>query len=384
MGGTDPYGFTVNLAYDCIMRHRNPLLVLATAALLYTAAISIRPPAVHAQGQKSANDRRFEEIMAKRARGEEVSAEDRQFAQGVMAGRKEKQAKILAEYAAMHAPKDSTGMIPLPDLGNGTYKGETGGLYPSGENTPPAAHLKAGRIAAAKIAPIDGKIVFLSVGMSNTTMEFSAFQKLAENETGLNPNLVIVDGAQGGQTAAVTANPNANYWKVNEERLSKAGVSAKQVQVAWLKQANAGPTRDFPAEAKKLEEDIVKTLQNLRERFPNLKIVYFSNRIYAGYAASPLNPEPHAYETAFAVKWAIARQIGGEAELSYDKMPWLAWGPYLWSDGLKGRKDGLTYTRGDLGPDGTHPSEAGRMKVAKQLLDFLKTDPTAKPWFLKN
>lgn len=322
--------------------------------------------------------------MAKRARGEEVSAEDRQFAQGAMAGRKEQQAKRLSEYVSTHTPKDSTGMVPLPDLGKGTYKEETGGLYPGGENTPPAAHMKAGRAAAAKIAPIDGKIVFLSVGMSNTTMEFSAFQKLAANETGLNPNLVIVDGAQGGQTAAVTANANANYWKVNEERLSKAGVSAKQVQAVWLKQANAGPTREFPAEAKKLEEDILKTLQNLHERFPNLKIVYFSNRIYAGYAASPLNPEPHAYETAFAVKWTIARQIGGDADLSYDKMPWLAWGPYLWSDGLKGRKDGLTYTRDDLGPDGTHPSEAGRMKVAKLLLDFLKTDPTAKPWFLKN
>ena len=372
------------MAYDGMMKHRNALLVLAAAGLCFTAAISFQQPSVHAQGQKSTDDRRFDEIMAKRARGEEVSAEDRQFAQGVMAGRKEKQAKMLAEYAATHAPKDSTGMVPLPDLGKGTYKGETGGLYPGGENTPPAAHLKAGLAAAAKIAPIDGKIVLLSLGMSNTTMEFSAFQKLAAQETALNPNLVIVDGAQGGQTAAVTANPNANYWKVNEERLSKAGVSAKQVQAVWFKQANAGPTRDFPAEAKKLEEDIVKSLHNLHDKFPNIKIVYFSNRIYAGFAASPLNPEPHSYETAFAVKWAIARQIGGDADLSYGKMPWLAWGPYLWADGLKGSKDGLTYTRDDLGPDGTHPSEAGRMKVAKQLLDFLKTDPTAKPWFLKN
>jgi hypothetical protein len=366
------------------MRLRNALFVLATAALCFTAAISLHPLTVHAQGQKSADDRRFEEIMAKRARGEDVSADERQFAQGVMARRKEQQAKRLAEYVSTHAPKDSTGMVPLPDLGKGTYKGETGGLYPGGENTPPAAHRKAGLAASAKIAPIDGKIVLLSLGMSNTTMEFTAFQKLAAQETGLNPNLVIVDGAQGGQTAAVTANPNANYWKVNDERLSKAGVTSKQVQAVWLKQANAGPTRDFPAEAKKLEEDIVKTLHNLHDKFPNLKIVYFSNRIYAGYAASPLNPEPHAYETAFAVKWIIARQINGDADLSYDKMPWLAWGPYLWSDGLKGRKDGFSYTRDDLGPDGTHPSDSGRIKVAKQLLDFLKSDPTSKPWFLKN
>ena len=366
------------------MKLRNTSFVLVVAAVWFAAATTVNAPRAYSQGQKSADDRRLEEIMAKRARGEEVSAEDRQFAQGAMARRKEQQTQRLAEYVSTHAPKDSTGMVPLPDLGKGTYKSEPGGLYPGGENTPPPAHRKAGLAAAAKIVPVDGKIVLLSVGMSNTTMEFAAFQKLAAQETGLNPNLVIVDGAQGGQTAAVTANPNANYWKVNEERMAKAGVTAKQVQAVWLKQANAGPTREFPAEARKLEDDIVKTLHNLRDKFPNLKIVYFSSRIYAGFAASPLNPEPHAYETAFAPKWIIARQIAGDAELAYDKMPWLAWGPYIWSDGVKGRKDGLTYSREDLGADGTHPSDSGRVKVARQLLEFLKTEPTAKTWFLRD
>jgi lysophospholipase L1-like esterase len=62
----------------------------------------------------------------------------------------------------------------------------------------------------------------------------------------------------------------------------------------------------------------------------------------------------------------------------------VAWGPYLWADGTKGRRqDSLVYTREDVGPDGTHPSDAGRMKVGRQLLDFLKSDPTSKPWFLK-
>ncbi len=333
-------------------------------------------------GQQSADEKRVQEILQKRANGGEVTAEERQFAQRVMAQRKEQQAKRLADYAKDNPPHESLGVIALTDLGAGKYKGETGGLYPGGVNVAPAAHRKAGLAAAAKITPIDGKIVLLSLGMSNTTMEFSAFKKLADQEKGLNPSLVIVDGAQGGQTAAVTANPNANYWKVDEDRFAKAGVTAKQVQVVWLKQANAGPTRPFPAEAKKLEDDIVKTLHNVRDKFPNLRIVYFSSRIYAGFAASPLNPEPHAYETAFAPKWIIARQISGDAELAYDKMPWLAWGPYLWTDGVKGRKDGLVFTREDLGADGTHPSPAGQVKVGKMLLGFLKTDETARGWFL--
>jgi len=194
-----------------------------------------------AQGQRSDDDRRLEQIMAKRARGEEVTAEERQFAQGVMTRRKEQQAKRLADYALTHPARETTGMVPLSDLGKGLYKGEMGGLYPNGENVPPPAHRQAGLAAAAKIEPIDGKIVLLSLGMSNTTMEFAAFEKLARQQKGLNPNLVIVDGAQGGQTAAITANPDAGYWKINLMRLSQARVGANQVQVVWIKQANAGP-----------------------------------------------------------------------------------------------------------------------------------------------
>jgi len=132
----------------------------------------------------------------------------------------------------------------------------------------------------------------------------------------------------------------------------------------------------------------VETLHNLTDRFPKLKIAYLSSRIYAGYATTPLNPEPHAYEGGFAVKWTIADQIAGKPELNYDaskgpvRAPWLAWGPYLWTDGVNGRKDGVVWVRDDVGQDGTHPSESGRIKVAGMLLNFLKAEPTAKSWFL--
>ncbi|MBI3697971.1 MAG: hypothetical protein HY238_24445, partial [Acidobacteria bacterium] len=228
--------------------------------------------------------------------------------------------------------------------------------------------------------PIDGKIVLLSIGMSNTTQEFQVFQKLAAADSDLNPQLVIVDGAQGGQAADTTADPQAKFWGVVEQRLGAAGVTAKQVQVVWLKQAIIQPQRPFPAEAKRLQGYLVDTLRNLNDNYPNLKIAYLSSRIYAGYATTPLNPEPHAYEGAFAVKWAIADQIAGKGLAR----PWLAWGPYLWADGMKGRADGLRYLREDLQPsDGTHPSIAGREKVARQLLEFLKSHPTSRPWFGK-
>jgi lysophospholipase L1-like esterase len=363
-----------------IPRHSS-VLALGLMVTVWLAAQAITP----------AERQRFEEIKARHDRGEAVSAEEQRFAMDIMARQRQAgAAQQNADYAKTHPPRESTGLVPLPDLGAGSYQGEQGGLYPGGQNVPPESHLKAGLALARQIVPVDaegrasdnGRIVFLTIGMSNTTQESQAFIRLAHADTGLNPKLVLVDGAQGAQTARITANPEANFWKVVGERLAAVGVTAKQVEVAWIKQANAGPTAPFPAEVKKLQADLVATLHNLHDQFPNLKIAYLSSRIYAGYAAVPLNPEPHAYEGGFAVKWTIADQINGAPGAV--RAPWIAWGPYLWADGTNGRKqDNLVYTREDVGPDGTHPSAAGQRKVGQLLLDFLKSDATARPWFVR-
>jgi hypothetical protein len=119
-------------------------------------------------------------------------------------------------------------------------------------------------------------------------------------------------------------------------------------------------------------------------------VAYLSSRIYAGYAVTPLNPEPYAYEGAFAVRWLIQSQADGDPLLNFDPAkgtvmaPALLWGPYLWTDGTKGRKvDKLVWLKEDVTTkDGTHPSDSGREKVADLFLDFLHTNPLASPWYL--
>jgi hypothetical protein len=293
----------------------------------------------------------------------------------------------------------SKGWLPLTELGLGTYKGELGGLYPGGTNAMPDSHLAAGLALAGSISPLDtlgvpnaanGRIVLLSIGMSNCTQEYSTFIPLAISSGLKNPRVQLVDGAQGGQTAAVFADPNAPAWDVVTQRLRNAGARAPQVQAIWLKEANAGPTQAFPLHAQILRDDLRAVVRNLQDKFPNAKLCYMSSRTYGGYASTALNPEPYAYESGFAVRWLIEEQLEGGAAVNFDpargpvEAPWLAWGPYLWADGLTPRAaDGLIWECADVvTTDGTHPSTSGRAKIADLLLDFFTSDVTATPWFL--
>ena len=309
-----------------------------------------------------------------------------------------------ANVPAPPPPRESIGVKPLTELAKETYKGETGGLYGNGSNDPPPQQQEAAKKAVARIQPLDaqgkpspsGKIGLVSIGMSNTTQEFSTFKKLADSDAQKSDKVVVVDLAQGGQIPERWNDPASDsgkkVWGTVDQRLKAAEVSNEQVQVAWVKQALVAQAQfgEFPAHAKKLENDLVTSLQLVKKRFPNLQLAYLSSRIYGGYATTSLNPEPYAYEGAFSVRWIIDSQVKGDPKLNADpargevKAPVVLWGPYIWGDGTTPRKDGLVWNRDDLRDnDGTHPSPSGQKKVADMLLTFFHSDPFAKSWYLK-
>jgi len=292
-------------------------------------------------------------------------------------------------------------LVPINDLGTGSYLGaEEGGLYANGSNVRPAQHDTDGVTFASGIQPLDsngnpsptGKYVFVALGESIAQQPFFEFTALATVDPSLNPNLVIVNGATGGATASLLALPNNNFWNViMNDYLPNAGVTAKQVVAAWVNDLNGGPSGTFPSDMTKLQGNFESIAQNLLTKFPNIKLAYFSSANYTGYSngVKNLSNEPWSYESGFAVKNAIQDQINGNANLNYDSTkgavlaPWIDWGPYYWANGLLPRSDGLVWTCQDLQADGTHPSvPVGRVKVATQLLNFLKSDDTASIWFL--
>jgi hypothetical protein len=309
---------------------------------------------------------------------------------------------------------------PLIDMGDDTYLGFAGGLYPNGANTLPAEHRYAGLVRAANIQPRltngqpdpAGKYIFMSIGMSNTAQEFcgmlsngvncsdhSLMGQAADDPAVNHESLMMINGAKGGLDASTWDSPNElAYDVIRDQILTPLDLSEAQVQIIWLKVANAGAGQfpslpDSDADAYTLLGRMGNIVRALKIRYPNLQQVFVASRIYAGYATSTLNPEPYAYESGFSAKWLIEAQINQMAgapadptagDLNYDTVAaWVNWGPYLWADGLNPRSDGLIWELSDFSADGTHPSQQGEEKVADFLLDYFKNSAFTSCWFLK-
>ena len=379
-------------------------------------------------------------LMERFKAGETFSSEDQAYFERVKQAIRERTMNKSAGGAPKGAavpvsavnPDDWKMLVPITDM-TVPYKGEDGGLYGGGKNEPPEAHHAAHLRETAMIVPRDangepsaeGKIGFITIGFSNPSIESENFKRSADNDPQKNPQVVIVNGCIGGRSAVMWAwdgadvlpkaeqvrldqemdllgmpkgkrkssNQEKDTWPTLAQRIADAGLSAKQVQVAWLKQveANPKPLGEFPAHARALQADITAMLNIAHQRYPNLRIVYLSSRTFGGWSGRASgSPEPYAYESGFGTRWLVQNQIKGDAQLNFDptkgevKAPLLLWGPYLWAQGTNPRKlDGLTWTQNDVRPDQLHPNESGCRKTTTLLLNFFETNPGSSRWFIK-
>ena len=295
---------------------------------------------------------------------------------------------LLVFATSLHA------QTALPDLGANFYLGAyQGGLYPGGANTPPAAHAAAALAQAAQVVPrdaignasADGLIGMVCLGMSNASQEFEDFERALDARSSRNARLVIVNTCAGGQAAEDMDQASDLYWTtIAPLRMTAAGISNAQVQVAWMKQIFRTMTPGaFPAHAQNLRDALKLVVQVARTRYPNLRLLYLSDRIYGGYGSVPPNGEPYTYETGFAQKWLVEDQINGDAALNYDpangpvRAPLLLWGPNLWANGPTPNGRGTTWLPADYEADNLHPSASGEAKVGALLTTFFDAEPSA-------
>jgi hypothetical protein len=231
-------------------------------------------------------------------------------------------------------------------------------------------------------------------------LTFTAKAERLRATSQVNPQLLIVDGAQGGMSTeqwAAPLNPQQQPWNVALQRLEAAGSSRFQVQVACMKVAHARPSECMAddgttlGDAGQIAVNSAAAVRNLKQIFPRLKLCYVVTRTYGGYTLTNLNPEPFAYETGWGVKWLIEAQIdatGAFGDLNWDPnngpvvAPWLSWGPYFWANGLQPNQDGICWELDDFREnDRTHPASSGVDKAGTAFLQFFLDDTTTRSWF---
>ncbi len=288
------------------------------------------------------------------------------------------------------------GVKPLVDMKpDETYHGEKGGLYGEYENSPPQEHRKRAVIALDEIEPLDengnpdqdGAIGFLSHGMSFCEMYFETFNAQAQNDQQKSPYVVPINGASGGleystRSLGLGGYPLDAFLNRITEKIKD--ITPEQIQVAWLQ-----PTHfPYPPEltepmlyAENLQSYLTEGILNLDSIFPNLKIIYLSDRPYQGFGEQYI--VPLGYEVGFAVRNTILDQIEGNSGIASDNIPVLLWGPYLWTNGESPRDDGFTWKADYFGEQAIHPSQSGRERFAELFVEFLHTNELAKPWYTR-
>jgi|SRR5271168_97448 hypothetical protein len=73
--------------------------------------------------------------------------------------------------------------------------------------------------------------------------------------------------------------------------------------------AVSGCVNDNGTEAILYASQLGQIIRAATSRYPNLKQVFLSTRIYAGYATQGLSPEPYAHEYGYSAKWLIEAQV---------------------------------------------------------------------------
>jgi hypothetical protein len=294
----------------------------------------------------------------------------------------------------------SSPLVPITDLGTGNYFGTMGGLYPGGTNVAPASHVSDGVALAQSIQALDasgkpdpnGKYVLLGIGISTLQYEMNAFVPMASADPSVNPKLVIVNGGEANASATQFANPTSPFWTtITNFLLPNRNVTTNQVVAVLFEDVDLNLTGTYPSDNTQLQGELESIAQNVHNLFPNVKLMYFEPRVYAGYSngINNDNPEPYSYEVGFAMQKVVADQLAGLPSLNYDPSkgpvmaPWISWGTYDWANGMLPRSDGLVYTCQDIMSDGRHPNATyGAPKIASMWLDFFKTGSTTTPWFL--
>ena len=185
-----------------------------------------------------------------------------------------------------------------------------------------------------------------------------------------------------GRRTSEWADSGNDAWTTFSSRLTAAGIAANQLRVIiWSDYASAD-LRTFEGEVEQNKTWIEAIVANIATVYTACQIVYLCPHHYVGYADIPANPDVFEPDNYWNV-WSMQRVITGRSGTA---APWTVAGPYLWANGTTVRRDGREYICLDFeqtsGSAGVHASPSGGKKAAQDILNFLRTDHSAR-WYLR-
>ena len=288
---------------------------------------------------------------------------------------------------------------PINDLGTGTFKGYTGGLYPGGLNYPTGSYAVDLFKTCHSITPLDtfgnysstesGKILFVSLGWSTCGNNMRALNNKTIGNPRTNPKLLLLPLNSGSGLARLNnvMNPNDPYWNNVAILIKQANASFRQVQIIYLETEDSTHNVSFPGRPLQVKNELESCFRVFKQKFPNVKIVYLLARTTTfGANQHIFNKEPCPYYFGWACKWAIEDQINGIAGTAYkgsnNVSPLITWGFYQWADSLPRSTDDF-YWRASETADGLHANSVGQDTLSSRFQNFLLTNRYAKNWYAK-
>ena len=296
-----------------------------------------------------------------------------------------------------HAVLSDTAKIALIDMGNRTYLGYTGYLYPNLSNVPTGHYANDLHDFATSIVPLDasgnvntrkGKVGFIGVGASTCAILMNALRGITKGNPLTNSKLQMATCTDGGTSLNEIMDPNnATFWNVVGQKLSQNNLTFSQVEVIYFETDDSVNTNGFPERPLRTKNELEQALRTFKIKFPNIQLVYVLGRTtsFLSPRTKVTNVEPCPYYNGWACKWAIEDQINGVAGTEYKGLnavaPMITWGWYEWADGTTiPRSDGFTWQRYET-TDGLHANDIGKDTLAVRFQNFLLTDQYANIWY---
>lgn len=266
------------------------------------------------------------------------------------------------------------------------------GLFPNGSNTATATIAANVLKLSNEITPLDsngdpspsGKIGFLGLGASNSSMEWSKLISILTADPTLNPDVEIVNGCVGGvsiEDMNTGASAVGDYFAKAAGYCESEGITPEQVQAIWFKSDCLTHDMWDMTQDEYIDyfaDQLTQVRQKIADTFPNCKVIYTAGRNHPYVTESSdtylSHGGPRAYYNQLGIRKAIELQES-------DAKPVLTWMNPLYTDPLGTPNSyGHVWLESDVSGDKLHPTEQGKTKVANYLINFFKNDVNAVKW----